>query len=118
MSWFSNYFHKLSGYINWMEMLPNKQRYWQASLDHAFKEGKKQYRSVWNKQDTLGASGAKKIVFFQWWNRVSGPLTRMKNMVDDYVERTEGFRPLETHEFHEDTDVEIPSVDEFEKWWK
>jgi len=134
MSWFNNYLHKRAAWgdedwqqqhgelpqINWMEMMPNGQRFWQVSLDKAFQRGKQEYGPAWDRADkTTGKIiyPAKEEVFIQWWERVDGPLTGMTNMINDYVESTEHFRPLETQEIAEDTNIDIPSADDLSDWW-
>lgn len=121
-----NWLQKISGWedeireplpeINWMEMMPDGRRRWQVSLDKAFQKGEQQYGLSWNQRDELGDYAAKKQVFYDWWERMDGPLTGMISMVNEYVQRTEGFSPLEDMDV-EDAHIDIPSASDLDEQW-
>ena len=115
--------HDWSQHINWMEMMPNGERFWQVSLKEAFRKGKEEYGHIWDERDpswndeiATGISPAQMFVFLEWWDKVSGPLTNMQDMVDDYVEQLGGFRPFETPGAAPDSSVDVPNSEDFERW--
>ena len=100
----------------WMEMLPNRQRYWQVSLSKAMQRGAQEWGPNWNKSSFEYGSphDTKQQVFFKWLERVPTSLIfHIKPQMDDFVEQNWGFRPFET-EAPERTDVRIPSANELE----
>ncbi len=103
--------------INWMEMMPDGKRRWQASLDEQFQQGRQQYGSSWERKDGFGKYSAKLAVFYEWWEKVSGSITGMANMVNEYTMQTEGFSPLDDMNPAERLDTGVPSSGELEDWW-
>lgn len=137
MSWFINILHKFGQWddsddidneirnsINpqWMERLPNRQYYWQVSLDNAMRKGRKKHGPLWDgpefESSDLSADkhDIKKRVFFDWLDRVPPIVTHhLKNMIDEHLDRTEGFRPFDTKKHNED-DIEPWTSEQLEQW--
>lgn len=140
MSWFDRYMQKWSqgddGFndyvrnqlpgIKWMERLPNGQYYWQVSLDKAMQQGRQQFGPEWEGSPYTQQTGImadqydnKKAWFFDWLERVPPTIVHsLKGMIDDHLDKTEGFRPFDTANESSDTDVEPWSVEELEERWK
>jgi hypothetical protein len=115
--WDDSSFQPYEEEINWLEMTPTGKRRWQESLDEELQRGRQEYGPAWERKDEFGKYSAKLAVFYEWWERVSGPLTGMMNMVNEYAMQTEGFSPLEEQNPAERLDTGVPSSGELEDWW-
>lgn len=114
---------------NYMEMMPNGQRYWQVSLNKAFSRAQEQFGNLLEgpefetgEDESLPSeqNAVKRMIFYQWFEKVPPKLSHtdyFKKSVAEHVIATQHFNPFPEFFQEREPGVEVPSSDELSAWW-